>query len=248
MTVFWNLYRTFYNYYLSPDKAFARALTQLLGFRPRHLNYYTRAFVHRSASEQNQPVLNNERLEYLGDAVLGSVIAEYLFRKYPTKDEGFLTMMRSKIVNRKSLGELAKRLDLDTFMLHQGGDQPSGSMLGNAFEALIGAIYLDMGYERTREFIIRRIVRLNFNLDQLENLDTNYKSRLLEHCQKKHLPLEYKVAEQFKQNRRDKFRIAVHIDGKLVAQGEDFNKKSAEQVASEKALRHLGLLTEEESA
>ncbi len=245
----WNLYRTFYNYYLSPDKAFARSLTQLLGFRPCNLHYYARAFVHRSAgNDPGHPVLNNERLEYLGDAVLGSVIAEYLFRKYPTKDEGFLTMMRSKIVNRKSLGILAERLDIDTFILHQGGDTPSGSMLGNAFEALIGAIYLDVGYERTRTFIVRRIVRQNFDLDQLENTDTNYKSRLLEHCQKKHLSLEYKVAEQFKQNRRDKFRIAVHINGKLVAQGEDFNKKSAEQVASEKALRQLGLLTSEESA
>jgi len=243
--VFWNFYRSFYNYYLSPNKVFARELTQLLGFRPLNLNYYARAFVHRSANEHNQPILNNERLEYLGDAVLGSIIAEYLFRKYATKDEGFLTMMRSKIVNRKSLGALAKRLDLDTFILHQGGDNPSDSMLGNAFEALIGAIYLDRGYDRTRSFIVRRILRENFDLDELENLDTNYKSRLLEHCQKKHLSLEYKVAEQFKQNRRDKFRIAVHINGKLVAQGEDFNKKSAEQVASEKALRQLGLLSDD---
>lgn len=244
----WNLYRVFYNYYLSPNKAFARELTKLLGYRPRYLSYYSRAFVHRSYNENSRPMLNNERLEYLGDAILGSVIADYLFRKYPTKDEGFLTMMRSRIVNRKSLSELARRLDLDTFMQHHGTDQPSDSMLGNAFEALIGAIYLDMGYDRTKHFIIRRIVRHNFNIEALENLDTNYKSRLLEHCQKAHLALEYKIAEQFKQNHRDKFKIAVYIDGKLVAHGEDFNKKSAEQVASERTLRHLGLIGEAETS
>lgn len=241
----------YYNLFLSPDKNFARALKDLLGFAPRRLEYYRRAFSHKSYgsdSNSNQSGgYNNERLEYLGDAVLGTVIAEYLFMKYPNKDEGFMTMMRSKIVNRKTLGELAARLDIDTFMRQQGGEVLSETMMGNAFEALVGAVYLDVGYYVTRRFIIRRIIKGYFDVHHLENVNTNYKSQLLEYCQKNHRALDYQVVAQFKQNRRDKFRVAVTIDGKIVAEGEDYNKKSAEQIASENAMKGLGLLKKEEA-
>jgi ribonuclease III len=235
----------FYNYYLSPDKAFARRIKNVLGFVPVHLSYYKLAFSHRSDNNTSNfaSAMTNERLEFLGDAVLGTIVAEYLFKKYVNKDEGFLTKMRSKIVNRKMMNDVGDRMNLDVFLSEQGVNSISNTMLGNALEALIGAIYLDTGYAHTRKFVINSMLRGFLDMSALEDVDDNYKSQLLEWCQKNRKVVSYDLLARYKQDSRDRFRVAVLIDGTQFATAEDFTKKSAEQLASEKAMK---IITERE--
>lgn len=205
------------------------------------MGLYRLAFSHKSYAQNSKEnnSRNNERLEYLGDAVLGTIVAEYLFKKYPKKDEGFLTKMRSKIVKRKSLNDIADQMGLDVFLRKHGVDTVSNSMLGNALEAFIGAIYLDCGHSRTRKFIINRLLRGYLDIQGLETYDDNYKSQLLEWCQKHQKPISYKVISKFKFDNRDRFRVAVLINNESMGTAEDFSKKSAEQLASRKALNLL---------
>ena len=208
---------------------------------PGSLSLYRLAFSHKSFT-QSLPITgarNNERLEYLGDAVLGTIVAEYLFKKYPNRDEGFLTKMRSKIVKRKSLNEIADQMGLDVFLIQNGVDMVSNSMLGNALEALIGAIYIDIGYKGTRKFVVKRMLRAYMDIRTLETFDDNYKSQLLEWCQKNNKSISYKVLSKFKFDNRDRFRICVMVDDEQLATAEDFSKKAAEQLASKDALSQL---------
>jgi ribonuclease III len=248
--------RQFYSLYLSPDRGLARRLREILGFTPTRLSLYRLAFFHKSnnSTGAGTPPLNdkpgvyrnNERLEYLGDAVLGTIVAEYLFKKYPLSDEGFLTKMRSKIVKRESLNKISEDMGLDVILAEYNNTRLSQAMLGNAFEALIGAIYLELGYHRTRKFIIARILRKYVDVHQLETFDDNYKSQLLEWSQKNGKLVTYKLIAKYKFEKRDRFKIAVLIDGEKIATADDFNKKSAEQFASEKAINALGIKIEEE--
>lgn len=237
-----------YNLTLSPDRPFVSRLRQMLGFVPARLDTFKLAFSHRSNSNEEYAALqSNERLEYLGDAVLGTIIAEYLFKKYPNADEGFLTKMRSKIVKRKSLNKIADRMGLDEFLTEYNNMRLSHSMLGNALEALVGAIYLEKGYRRTAHFVIRRVLMKYVDIHELETFDDNYKSQLLEHCQKNGQSVSYRTLAKYKLEKRDCFKVAVLVDGKKLATADDFNKKSAEQTASQKALAALGVLSEDES-
>lgn len=236
-----------YNYYFSKDKDFTRRLKDLLGFVPTNLSIFKLAFSHKSNnSDKGYAVQNNERLEYLGDAVLGTIVAEYLFQKYPNHDEGFLTKMRSKIVKRKSLNMIGDKMGLDVLLSEQNNTRLSRSMLGNAVEALVGAVYLEGGYNRTRRFIIRQMLRKYVDVQELERVDDNYKSQLLEWCQKNGRNVNYKLLARYKYEKRDRFRVAVMVNGERMATADDFNKKSAEQNASEKAMFALGILVEED--
>lgn len=237
----------FYNYYLSPDKNLAKRLRSLLGFTPSNLKLFKLAFYHKSASsEKLYAIQSNERLEYLGDAVLGTIVAEYLFKKYPNNNEGFLTKMRSKIVKRKSLNKIADKMGLDVLLSEYNNTRLSRSMLGNALEALVGAVYLESGYPKTKRYVINKILRGYLDIHELETFDDNYKSQLLEWCQKNGQTVAYKMLAKYKFEKRDRFKVAVMIDGNKVATADDFNKKSAEQTASEKAMHTLGIITEEE--
>jgi len=236
--------RKLYNHYLSSEKRFARSVASIIGFTPRNLAIFKQAFLHKSGVDPKlQAVTSNERLEYLGDAVLSTIVAEYLFRKYPNSDEGFLTKMRSKIVKRKTLNRIAEDMGIDVILQETNDTRLSESMKGNALEALVGAIYVEKGYDGTRDIVVRKILRRHLNIHDLEDADDNYKSQLLEHCQKHGSEIDYKVVERFKMDNRDRFRIAVFVDGKEIATGEDFNKKAAEQSASFKALKSLGVAT-----
>ncbi len=231
-----------YNYYFSADKDLARKLYRLLGFTPYNLKLFKLAFAHKSTlSTKLQGAQNNERLEFLGDAVLGTIVAEYLFKKYPNGDEGFLTKMRSKIVQRKSLNEIGDKMGLDMLLMEYNPTRLSRSMLGNAVEALVGAVYLECGYRKTKRFIIRRMLQSYLNIHELETYDDNYKSQLLEWCQKNGQTVSYKVLARYKFEKRDRFKVAVMVDGKKMAVADDFNKKSAEQTASERALSSIGI-------
>jgi ribonuclease-3 len=234
--------RKLYNHFLSSDKRFARSVANIIGFTPRNLFIFKQAFSHKSTFDPKlHTVTSNERLEYLGDSVLSTIVAEYLFKKYPNSDEGFLTKMRSKIVKRKTLNRIADDMGIDVVLQENNDTRLSESMKGNALEALVGAIYLERGFDGTREIVINKILRRHLNIHELEENDDNYKSQLLEFCQKNGAEIDYRVLERFKMENRDRFRIAVFVDGKEIATGEDFNKKSAEQSASFKALKSLGI-------
>lgn len=238
-----------YNFYFSKDKGLARKMKRLVGFTPSKLSTFKLAFFHKSASgEKDHAMSSNERLEYLGDAVLGTIVAEYLFKKYPNKDEGFLTKMRSKIVKRQSLNEIADKMGLDVILNEYNQTRLSRSMLGNALEALVGAVYLECGYDGTKKYVINKILRSYLDIHRLEVYDDNYKSQLLEYCQKNGQVVAYKMLAKYKFDKRDRFKVAVMVDGKKIATADDFNKKSAEQTASEKAMRTLGLIVNKEEA
>ena len=234
--------RKFYNHFFSPDKQFAHSVANIVGFTPSNLQIFKQAFSHKSASDPKlHTVTSNERLEYLGDSILSTIVAEYLFQKYPNSNEGFLTKMRSKIVKRKTLNRIADDMGIDVVLQDNNDTRLSDSMKGNALEALVGAIYLEKGFDKTKEIVVKKILRRHLNIQELEDNDDNYKSQLLEFCQKNGNDIDYRVIERFKMENRDRFKIAVYVNGKEIASGEDFNKKSAEQNASFKALKSLGI-------
>ena len=235
--------RTFYNYYLSPEKELAKNLKSVLGFVPNNIRLFKMAFFHKSMnnSELRPKSNNNERLEYLGDSVLSTIVAEYLYKKYPGRNEGFLTKMRSKIVKRKTLNKVAEKMGLDIILSKYTQGKMSYSMLGNAFEALIGALYIEYGYEKTKNYVISKILMKYLDVHELEQNDDNYKSQLLEWGQKEGKQIAYKLVSKYKMDKRDRFKIAVFLDGQEICQAEDFNKKSAEQIASSSALKSLNI-------
>ncbi|MCB0584018.1 MAG: ribonuclease III [Phaeodactylibacter sp.] len=236
-----------YNFHFSKDKEFARRLRQLIGFTPANMAIFRLAFSHKStSSEKAYAIQNNERLEYLGDAVLGTIVAEYLFKKYPNSNEGFLTKMRSKIVKRKSLNKIGDKMGLDMLLSEYNQTRLSRSMLGNAVEALVGAVYLEKGYSGTKHFVVNKVLRNYVDVHELESFDDNYKSQLLEWCQKNGQTVSYKLLARYKFEKRDRFKVAVMVNGKKMATADDFNKKSAEQTASEKAMVALGILDPED--
>ncbi len=234
--------RETYNYYISTDRALAKRLRNILGFTPKRLQLFKLAFYHKSMNnEQTQNNQHNERLEYLGDAILSTIVAEYLFKKYPGKNEGFLTKMRSKIVKRKTLNSLAHEMGLDLILSSYSQGRMSKSMMGNAFEALVGALYLEKGFVKTRDYVINEILLKHLNIHDLEEMDDNFKSQLLEWGQKNNINVDYKLLTKYKQDKRDRFKVAVIVDGNEIANADDYNKKAAEQHASEKALQKLNI-------
>jgi len=219
----------------------------ILGFVPTRVRFYRLAFSHKSSQNERTPSFqSNERLEYLGDAVLGTIVAEYLFKKYPDGNEGFLTKMRSKIVKRKTLNRIGDKMELDAVLQEFNQTRLSRSMLGNAMEALVGAIYMDRGYAFTHRYVVRHILRKYLDIHELEHYDDNFKSQLLEWCQKNNKTITYKLVSRYKFEKRDRFKVAVYVNNERIAIADDFNKKSAEQAASEKAMIELGLHIEEE--
>ncbi len=237
--------RRFYNYYISPEKDLAKKLKNVLGFVPDNMRLFKLAFFHKSMNNQvsssSTKFYNNERLEYLGDAVLSTIVAEYLYKKYPGKDEGFLTKMRSKIVKRKTLNKVAERMGIDMILSKYTSGRMSYSMLGNAFEAMVGALYIEYGYEKTRNYLISKVLMRYLDIHDLENNDDNYKSQLLEWGQKEGHNISYKLLSKYKIDKRDRFKIGVYLDGKELSNAEDFNKKAAEQTASSIALKSLNI-------
>ncbi len=223
--------RKFFNLYVSPHKKLTRQLRGLLGFTPANLSVFRLAFKHSSRS--SDAYTSNERLEYLGDAILDSVISDYLFKKYPKRGEGFLTEMRSKIVNRQRLGEIGDQLSLQDFLDYDKGYvRVNGTILGNALEALIGAIYLDAGYGKTKQFVFKKMLAPFINLDNLQNSDINYKSRLFEWAQKYDYELEFKVLEEKKNGNIRIFVVGAYVEGIKQGVGEGRNKKSAQKQAA----------------
>ena len=219
-----------------------QSIKNIFGFIPGNIFLYQLAFRHRSAANEtiNGYKLSNERLEYLGDAILSAVVADYLFKKFPYKNEGFLTEMRSRIVSRASLNKLSQKLGLDQ-MVNLNGDNKSmfRSANGDAFEAIIGAIYLDRGFRFTRDIIVKRIIDIHIDIDNLQKSEFNYKSKLLEWSQKEKRNIEFVVASEIGEGYKKQYLIEVHLDGEFIANAKDFSIKGAEQLAAEKAWPQL---------
>src|SRR3954469_21712248 len=235
-----------YKLYLSPHKKYVRILKNLLGFVPGNLSLYRMAFRHKSvAVNVKKGVKNsNERLEFLGDAVLGSVVAEVLFKLYPYEDEGFLTELRSKIVSRVNLNQLARKLGFEELIEYDSrvlGSSRQGSLLGDAFEALIGAVYLDKGYNFTRNFLVNHIIKSHIDIRTLEQTETNFKSKLIEWCQRHGKDISFDVVENEEGESAKLFTVQASIDGEVMGSGKEFSKKNAEKLAAEKACAALGI-------
>ncbi len=215
----------------------------VLGFTPRHAELYHIALTHRSSSSiDHGHRVNNERLEYLGDAMLGAIVAEYLYKKYPLKGEGFLTEMRSKIVSRKSLGGLARKLGLTELVEHQKGqDGAFKSMGGDAFEALIGAIYLEKGFRFTRHLIIDKLLCTYLDIDALATTDWNYKGKLIDWGQKNKKKVTFEIVRSMVRDRegRREYECRVNIDGQPQQSAIEYTIKAAEQLAAEKTYKAL---------
>lgn len=230
--------------FFSRDKELTNALRNLLGFAPKNISVYRLALIHRSAGERlaDGTLVSNERLEFLGDAVLSAVVAKYLFKRYPFENEGFLTETRSKIVSRKNLNALARKLGLPEMVNKSNEKGRAGSSLGgDALEALVGAIFLDRGYPAAEKFILDRMIDNFIDLEKLLKEDANFKSKLIEWCQKEKFSFEFEVLNATKDGHRPSFTIQVKIDGKPQGKGTDRTKKRAEQAASKEACEKLGI-------
>jgi ribonuclease III len=227
----------------SPRKEFYSFIKTLTGFSPLKFKLYDIAFIHRSASYTDAMgnLVNNERLEYLGDAVLGAVVADYLYNRFPGKDEGFLTQLRSRIVNRSFMTQLTFRMGLNRFVLSNTNSvNESSHIYGDVLEAFIGAIYLDNGHAAAKHFIIKKIFSEFVDIDKLEKSDTNYKSQLIEWGQKNKKNVEFEtIANPDSGNEKAPFVTDILIDGEKMGSGDGYSKKEAQQNAAKKAIFKL---------
>ncbi|NPA44118.1 MAG: ribonuclease III [Chlorobi bacterium] len=222
------------------NKAYIKSLKKLLGFKPKTISIYVLAFTNKSADTKHCPDIphgNNERLEFLGDAILDAVIGDLLYKRFPTADEGFLTQMRTKIVNGKKLTELAKKIKLNELMFIKSPNNFSERIYEDAFEALIGAIYLDRGFKYAKQFVSQKIMVEHISLNKLRFEDTNYKSKIIEWSQKHKIDIEFDT--DFESESSKKFYSTLKINNNIIGKGRGLSKKSAEQQASKNALNNI---------
>lgn len=218
-----------------------KEVESVIGINISNVKLYQIALSHRSSNDN--PDYNNERLEYLGDAVLGSIVADYLFKKYPSKGEGFLTEMRSKMVNRLQLNDIALKMGFKQLMMLNKLDNTlkNSQIFGNTLEAIIGAIYLDKGYIKTHKWVLRQMIKPYLILDSLESIDINLKNKLIGWANKQNKNLVFDLVDEKREGARKVFTIDIVIDGEIVAQGKSFSKKDASLVATQVAIEKLGL-------
>jgi ribonuclease-3 len=234
------------------ERNFKRKLKELIGFRPSNISLYRQAFTHKSSiSSKDQKTESNERLEFLGDAVLSLVIGAYLFEKYPDEDEGFLSQIRARVVNRELFNELGGKMKLNQWMQEVSPYKPdldsSPAILGNTFEALVGAIYLDKGYDTAMRFFEKTVLVYHLNIDDIQANDANYKSRLLEWGQKNMKKIEFNLINSRREGNKLEFEVEVKIDGEVFGTGTEAKKKKAEQIAAKQAMQQLDLIGQEQS-
>ncbi|WP_430899988.1 MULTISPECIES: ribonuclease III [unclassified Paraflavitalea] len=228
------------------DAAFKKNLKNVLGFKPSNVALYRAALTHRSVRDTADE--NNERLEYLGDAILSGIVADYLFKKYPYKEEGFLTEMRSKMVNRNKLNEIALKMGLKkiTFFNKFDNSLKVSQIFGNTLEAVVGAIYLDKGFRKTQKWVLEAIILPHLFMDDLENLEINHKNKLYGWANKNGKNLEFETIHEKMEGGRRLFTIGAVVDGAIIAEGKAYNKKDASQIAASLAIEKLGLGKENE--
>lgn len=225
------------------DKELYRSFYDMMGFYPHHIQHYKQALMHKSVSIKNEKgrPLNNERLEFLGDAILGAVVGDIVYQRFQGKREGFLTNARSKIVQRETLGKVATKVGLSKLIQTNGSFHSHNSYIeGNALEALIGAIYLDRGYDYCMLFVKKQILGHVLNLDKMVQQEANFKSKLLEWSQKNRIQLEYRlVKETHEENGTPIFLSQVILEGIECGKGKGYSKKESHQIASKETLMAL---------
>jgi ribonuclease III len=239
-----HIYSVYYRWF-SEHKLVYRSLCKITGFNPVKLRCYLQALRHHTASNtihQNGIRNSNERLEYLGDSVLNTVVAQLLFVRFPYKDEGFLTEMRSKIVSRESLNDLALKIGLNELVAYDKravGMQLKGAIFGNALEAFIGAVFLDRGFYGAKQFIYKKLLT-HIDIDKLEFTEKNFKGKLIEWTQKNNRTIDFESDEEISRKQKI-YKVRVKVDGEEYGAAEHLSKKKAEQLASEKACEHLNI-------
>ena len=224
------------------DKQLKQAVKSILGYKPGNIYLYHLAFLHKSATQEtlNGIRINNERLEFLGDAILDAVAADFLFKTFPTRDEGFLTEMRSKIVSRAMLNKLSQKMGINQLIqLDTSSSGTFRSCNGDAFEALIGAMFLDKGYDFTRKIILDRVISRYFDMDDLVNQELNFKSKIIEWSQHEKKQVQFQVLEEVGSGYKKQYIIELIVDGEAIARGQDYSIKGAEQNAAEKSWRKI---------
>ncbi len=229
--------------YIPDNRKFGSCLKDLLGFSPGNLSLYEIAFIHRSASftMPNGKKINNERLEYLGDSVLDTILSEYLFEKFPDSSEGFMTKVRARVVNREVLNQLALSLGIDRLLVSNvNSSHPTKNLYGDALEALIGAVFIDKGFEKTKKLFIKKVFNKFVDLDSIVSTDTDYKSLVFEWVQKHKTNLTFNYNEEYDfELKKSVFSTTLMIDREELGRGHGTSKKEAEQEASANALLKL---------
>lgn len=224
------------------DSKLIAAIRNIAGFTPSNLELYRLATLHSSIAKPNGTGLkdSNERLEYLGDAILGAAVADYLFKKFPYKDEGFLTEIRSRIVNREALNLLARKIGIGTIVQFDNKNSHLQQViLVNTLEAIVGAVYLDKGYLRCKKFVIDKLIAPYYDLEEVVNSNSNYKSKLIEWSQREGKNIRFEIVEIKKSKNRKEFTAQVMLDNEAQGLGYGNNKKKAEQDAAFKTLEIL---------
>ena len=236
-----DFWKAFYKKHSEPS--FRKQLKAVIGYSPSNESLYKTALTHRSVKETSDE--NNERLEYLGDAILSALIADYLFKRYPYKEEGFLTEMRSKMVNRQQLNDIAIKMGLKKITVYNKSDASlkTSQIFGNTLEALVGAVYLDKGYKKTSKWVTERIIIPHMFIEDLEILEINHKNKLYGWANKNGKQLEFETTNEQMENGRRLFTIAAVVNGRVIAEGRAFNKKDASQIAAQLAVEKLNIST-----
>jgi ribonuclease-3 len=229
--------------FLLPKKEFYFALYKILGFIPKNVSLYEEALLHKSSSIEDTEghYTNNERLEFLGDAILDAIIADIVFKKFKNASEGFLTNTRSKIVKRESLNKISRELGLNKLIISSARiNYQKTHILGNALEAFIGAVYLDQGYRKTYQFVEKKIIQTHINIEALAKKEVNFKSKLLEWSQKYKVELRFDLLESFINSEHDPIFQSQAVLNDLVAGiGTGFSKKESQQQAARMALKKI---------
>lgn len=212
---------------------FALKLERILGFYPNQTAFYYQAFLHKSAIKDNElkSFESNERLEFLGDSVLGSIISHYLFAKFPLKDEGYLTQLRSRLVSRQNLNNLGAKIGLNE-LIQSNLDKESKTVYGDALEALIGAVYLDKGYAFAQQFVEQKLLQTHIDIEEVITTETDFKSRAIEWCQKEKLNFDFVISEKEEKNEK-LYTAELVIEDVIKGSGTAYSKKRAEQLAAE---------------
>jgi ribonuclease-3 len=223
-------------YKTSSEKKLAQSIKNLLGFYPKNIALFQQALTHSSAAKHTK---SNERLEFLGDSILGTIVAEYLFGILPNKDEGILTQVRSRMVSRNQLNKLAVKLGIDKILRTDIKGNISYTLYGDALEAVIGATYLDLGYIKTKKIVLEKIIKQHLEVHSIINEDTDYKSRLINYCQKSRRPLQFVLLDESTDGTKKIYRIGIELDNKIITEAENASKRAAEQLAAMAALEKL---------
>lgn len=237
---------TFFAKPSSEDDKLIGAIRNISGFTPKNLALYKLATLHSSVARENDHGFkeSNERLEYLGDAILGACVADYLFKKYPFKSEGFLTEIRSRLVNREALNLLGRKLGLGSIIQYDlKNTHLQQVILGNTLEALVGAVYLDKGYHITRKFVITKLISPHYDIDELVNSNSNYKSRIIEWAQREGHEVKFEIVDVKKGKNHKEFIAQVMVDNEAKGTGHGNSKKKAEQDAAQKTCVMLDIPT-----